>query len=80
MHERLMDNEQQQRQVAAIYALLSNLYGSDKLVLKAGKLEALKLMRSEDLSERVLALQRIVFEDPTIDKLPQNRELISDLK
>ena len=75
LHERLMDNEQQQRQVAAIYALLSNLYGSDKLVLKAGKLEALKLMRSEDLSERVLALQRIVFEDPTIDKLPQNREL-----
>jgi ATP-dependent Lon protease len=75
LHERLLDEEQLARQVAAIYALLSNLYGSDKLVLKAGKLEALKLMRSEILEERVLALQRIVFEDPTIDNLPHRRNL-----
>jgi len=67
LHERLLEEEQLGRQVSAIYALLSNLYGSDKLVLKAGKLEALKLMRSELLEERVLALQRIVFEDPTIE-------------
>lgn len=69
LQERLMDEEQLVRQVAAIYALLSNLYGSDKLILKAGKLDALKLMRSEVLGERVLALQRIVFEDPTIDNV-----------
>ena len=75
LHERLLDEEQLMRQVAAIYALLSNLYGSDKLVLKAGKLEALKLMRSEVLEERVLALQRIVFEDPTIDNIPHRRNL-----
>lgn len=75
LHERLLDDEQLTRQVAAIYALLSNLYGSDKLVLKAGKLEALKLMRSEQIEERVLALQRIVFEDPTIDNLPHHRNL-----
>ncbi|HEY8463141.1 MAG TPA: Lon family ATP-dependent protease [Bacillota bacterium] len=67
LHKRLSDEEQLARQVAAIYALLANLYGSDKLVLKAGKLEALKLMRSEKLEDRILALQRIVFEDPTID-------------
>ncbi len=75
LHERLLDEEQLMRQVAAIFALLSNLYGSDKLVLKAGKLEALKLMRSEVLEERVLALQRIVFEDPTIDNVPHRRNL-----
>lgn len=75
LHDRLLDEEQLARQVAAIYALLSNLYGSDKLVLKAGKLEALKLMRSEVLEERVLALQRIVFEDPTIEALPQNQNM-----
>lgn len=75
LHERLLDEEQLARQVSAIFALLSNLYGSDKLVLKAGKLEALKLMRSETLEERVLALQRIVFEDPTIDILPHRRNL-----
>jgi ATP-dependent Lon protease len=75
LHERLLDEEQLMRQIAAIFALLSNLYGSDKLVLKAGKLEALKLMRSEVLEERVLALQRIVFEDPTIDNVPHRRNL-----
>src|SRR4051812_34831794 len=75
LHERLLDEEQLTRQVAAVFALLSNLYGSDKLILKAGKLEALKLMRSEIIAERVLALQRIVFEDPTIDAMPQHKNL-----
>ncbi|HYH04396.1 MAG TPA: ATP-binding protein, partial [Bacillota bacterium] len=78
LHERLLDEEQLVRQVAAVYALLSNLYGSDKLVLKAGKLEALKLMRSEKLEDRILALQRIVFEDPTIDA-PQNPSNYQDI-
>ncbi len=75
LHDRLQDEEQLSRQVAAVFSLLSNLYGSDKLVLKAGKLEALKLMRSEVLEERVLALQRIVFEDPTIEGPPSRKEL-----
>ncbi len=75
LHERLLDEEQLTRQVAAVFALLSNLYGSDKLILKAGKLEALKLMRSEMIEERVLALQRIVFEDPTIDTMPSHKDL-----
>ncbi|MGD9156211.1 MAG: Lon family ATP-dependent protease [Bacillota bacterium] len=70
LHERLLDEEQLVRQVAAVYALLSNLYGADKLVLKAGKLDALKLMRSEKVADRILALQRLVFEDPTIDPPP----------
>lgn len=75
LHDRLLDEEQLLRQVAAVFALLSNLYGSDKLVLKAGKLEALKLMRSESLEDRVLALQRIVFEDPTIENPPHRKDL-----
>ncbi|HHZ19976.1 MAG TPA: ATP-dependent protease, Lon family [Firmicutes bacterium] len=68
--EQLPDEDQLRRQVAALYALLSNIIGTDKLILKAGKLEALKYMRSEDLGERVLALQRLVFEDPTLDEAP----------
>jgi ATP-dependent Lon protease len=47
---------QKKRQVTPRYnSLLANLYGSDKLVLRAGKLEALQFMRSERLEERVLA-------------------------
>lgn len=70
MAGKLTEEEQLKRQVAALYGLLSNIYGSDKLVLKAGKLEALNLMRSPEIGEKVLALQRIVFEDPTIDSVP----------
>ncbi|MFZ5641212.1 MAG: Lon family ATP-dependent protease [Bacillota bacterium] len=73
--EKFNELEQMKRQVAAIFGLLTNLFGSDKIVLKASKLEALNLMRSEVLEERVLALQRIVFEDPTIDKVPAIEEI-----
>ncbi len=68
---KLKGHDPVKRQVAALYNLLAELYGTDKLVLKAGKLDALKLMRSDILEERVLALQRLVFEDPTYDKLPE---------
>ncbi len=71
--------DQLQRQVTALYTLLANLYGSDKLVMKAGKLDALKLMRSKVLTERVLALQRLVYEDPTLDKMPKETEIPSVL-
>lgn len=59
------------RYVGALYEVLSNTIGSDKMVLRAGKLNALKLMRSNVLPERILALQRLVFEDPTLERLPQ---------
>ncbi|MDQ7794595.1 MAG: Lon family ATP-dependent protease [bacterium] len=63
------------RQVGALFGLMSNLYGPDKLVLKAGKLEALDGMRSSVLEEQVLALQKLVFEDPTIQQLPSFEEI-----
>lgn len=73
--EKFSEMEHMKRQVNALYSLLTNIYGSDKVVLKAGKLEALNLMRSDVFEERVLALQKIVFEDPTIDKLPALEEI-----
>jgi ATP-dependent Lon protease len=58
------------RHVEALYDLLASTIGSDQLVLRAGKLDALKLMRSGQLPERILALQRLVFENPTLDRPP----------
>ncbi|HBV97899.1 MAG TPA: ATP-dependent protease, Lon family [Desulfotomaculum sp.] len=63
------------KQVNALYGLVSNLYGPDRLVLRAGKLNALQLMRSERIEERVLALQKLVFEDPTLDSVPTPEEV-----
>ena len=71
------------RYVAALYEVLANALGSDKVVLRAGKLNALKLMRSTLLPERILALQRLVFEDPTLERLPQPgkyREVIAEIE
>jgi ATP-dependent Lon protease len=59
------------RYVVALYEVLSTALGPDKMVLRAGKLNSLKLMRSTLLPERILALQRLVFEDPTLDRMPQ---------
>lgn len=69
------DDDGLKRQVAALYGLYSGLIGSEKVVFKAGKMDALELMRSDQLPERVLALQRLVFEDPTVDKLPSKDEI-----
>ncbi|HVJ49139.1 Lon family ATP-dependent protease [Desulfitobacterium sp.] len=69
--------EQLKLEIDAYYHLLSNIHGSDKLVLKAVRLDALSLMRSENQLDRIKALQKIVFEDPTDppisspEKLPQ---------
>lgn len=54
--------------ITAIFDLLTDLYGSEQLTLKAGKLGALELMGSDDLHENLIALERIVYEDPTIDR------------
>ena len=74
--ENFLAREQELRsQVTALYGLLSNIYGSDKIVLRAGKLKALQLMRSNRIEEKVLALQRIVYEDPTLEKEPLLEEI-----
>ena len=61
--------DEQSRYVSALYDVLANTIGSDKLVLRAGKMHALKMMRSQALPDRVCALQRLVFEDPTLERV-----------
>jgi ATP-dependent Lon protease len=56
-----------ERQARVLMGFLSNLWGPDQLVLRAGKLEALPLLRSDQLTDRLVALQRLVYEDPTIE-------------
>jgi ATP-dependent Lon protease len=72
---RTVRRDQTWRQVNALFGLLSDFHGSDKLVLKAGKLGALKLMRSDDIGERVLCLERLVYENPTLDDVPVPSEI-----
>ncbi|SFT68813.1 ATP-dependent Lon protease [Selenomonas sp. GACV-9] len=72
------------REIDALYAVLVDIMGTEKLVMKAGKMKALQLMRSENRCDRVLALQRILDEDPLIapapkeSQLPEVMELLSE--
>ncbi|GMB00107.1 Lon family ATP-dependent protease [Pelosinus sp. IPA-1] len=68
-------DEQLKRQVSALYDMYSGVIGSDKVVLKAVKLDAISLMNSDKIGDRVLALQKLVFEDPTIEKVPTLQEI-----
>lgn len=63
------------RKIDTIFTLLVDYYGSDKLVIKAGKMDALHLVRSPEKGERVLALQKIIFENPTLTKPPAEKEI-----
>ena len=63
------------REIEALYGILADILGSDKLVIKAGKMDAMRLMQSSSRGERVLALQRIVLENPTIEHVPKDEEI-----
>ncbi|HET9029156.1 MAG TPA: Lon family ATP-dependent protease [Candidatus Aquilonibacter sp.] len=71
------------RYVSALYEMLANVLGQDKLVLRAGKVSALKMMRSQHLPDRLCALSRLVFEDPTIERATtraQQRKSIAEIE
>ncbi|WP_018999272.1 Lon family ATP-dependent protease [Megamonas rupellensis] len=66
--------------IDALYDILVDIEGADRLVLKASKLEALTLIRSNNRNQRILGLQKIVYENPTLDKLPKDNEIPTLLK
>lgn len=68
---KLSADEQLRRQVEALFDILGEIHGQDKLILRAAKLEVLDDMHSEDVARRVLALERLVYEDPTVDSPPR---------
>ena len=63
------------RKIDMLFSLLVEYYGSDKLVIKAGKMEALQLVRSPIKGERVLALQKIMFDNPTLTAVPKDEDI-----
>lgn len=64
----------------AIFNMCASVWGPEKVVLRASKFGALELMQSPELPDRVLALQRMVMEDLTLDKKPTIAEIPSVLE
>jgi len=79
----LSADEKVRREVAALYDVLSDALGTEKVVMRAGKLGTLKEMRSQAIPDRLLALQRIVFEDPSLETRPaktQYKKIIAEIE
>ncbi|MEA2786331.1 MAG: ATP-dependent Lon protease [Candidatus Eremiobacteraeota bacterium] len=80
---RLSADEKVRREVAALYDVLADALGTEKVVMRAGKLGTLKEMRSQAVPDRLLALQRIVFEDPSLETRPakaQYKKIIAEIE
>lgn len=72
-----------EKHVSALFSILADVHGPDQLVLKAGKLDSLELMQSEKLEDKILALERLVHEDPTIvEQRPESEveEVLQELE
>ncbi|MGB4215433.1 MAG: Lon family ATP-dependent protease [Thermacetogeniaceae bacterium] len=61
--------------VTALYHVLGDIYGSERLVLRAIKLGVVKQMRSKRLGEQVMALQKLIHGDPTLERAPLIKEI-----
>ena len=61
--------------VEALYDLVVDLLGADNLVLKGAKLGIIDLINSQDICERVLGLEKLVFQNPVLDRLPTKKEI-----
>ncbi len=59
----------------AVFNMCASVWGPEKVVLRASKFGALELMQSPELSDRVLALQRMVMEDLTLEERPTVEEI-----
>ena len=62
-------------EIAVIFRMLADSMGTERLVIQAGKMNAMTLMRSENRRERILALMRILEEDPLLAPPPSEAEI-----
>ena len=72
---RLTGRESLRRKAAALFGVLSSLYGAERLTKRADKVGAKALMGSRQLGRRVLALQRLVYEDASLVTVPKEAEI-----
>ena len=80
---RLSADEKTRREIAALFDVLTDALGTEKVVMRAGKLGTLKEMRSPAIPDRLLALQRLVFEDPSLETRPakaQYKKAIAEIE
>src|SRR5256712_13579131 len=67
---KLTGRESLKRKAAALFGVLDSLLGAERLARRADKVGAKVLMHSRQLGRRVLALQRLVYDDGLLAAVP----------
>ncbi|ACL71076.1 Lon family ATP-dependent protease [Halothermothrix orenii] len=58
--------DKKEKELKVLYKKANDYYGKEQFILKAGKVNALDLISSSKLFDKLTALERIIYEDPTI--------------
>jgi len=61
--------------IALLFKQLDALYGTQGFILRASKLDAVDLINSEQALDRILGLQKLLEEDPTLSELAATEDL-----
>lgn len=62
---------------------IEQLYGTQELIIRASKLDAVECLNSPHLEDQILALHKILHQTPTINKLPRTKsmeEILTELE
>lgn len=59
--------------IVTLISQAEKLFGSQDFIIRASKLDAIELLHSEREEDQILALHRILHEDPTITVLPAGK-------
>ncbi len=64
-----------EERISALLKQLENLYGTRGFILRASKLDAVDLIQADNVRFRVLALQKLLEQDPTLTELDGTADL-----
>ncbi|MEQ8201318.1 MAG: Lon family ATP-dependent protease [Syntrophomonadaceae bacterium] len=68
-----------EERIDTLFKQLESLYGTRGFILRASKLDAIDLIQAEDIRDRVLALQKLLEENPTLTDLGPETDLMTVL-
>src|SRR2546430_16928016 len=76
----LSGRESLKRKAAALFGVLDSLLGAERLARRADKVGAKGLMHSRQLGRRVVALQRLVYDDGSPAAVPKAAQISASLE
>lgn len=72
---KLTNRESLKRKAAALFGVLGSLWGQERLTRRADKVGARVLMNSRQVGRRVLALQRLIYDDKALSTVPRETQI-----